>query len=323
MTPDITVIVPCRNEAADIGDCIAAIAAQDVARSEFEVLLVDGESDDGTVEAARAEAAANGLGIEVLENPDRTAATALNRGLSRARGRLIVRVDARSRITSGHLRRCREHLDDRRIGVVGGGQRPVARPGATLEERGIVRALSNRYTTGLARYRRSDTPGAVDTVWMGAFRRSDLERVGGWPVRPAQNQDYRLNQTLRAEGLQVWFDPTLTADYLPRRTLRALARQYAAFGRAKGTIWRSGGTFAPRHALLLAGPLLLGVGLVAVVRRKGLAPAGALAVAGLLVVDEVGSSSPASGQERAVAVVATLVADGAWLVGVVRGCARR
>src|SRR5690606_34179280 len=127
---------------------------------------------------------------------------------------------------------------------------------------------------------------STDTVWMGAFRREDLERVGGWPLHPAQNQDYRLNQALRAEGLRVWFDPELTADYLPRRTYRELARQYLAFGRAKGTIWRSGGTFAPRHGILLAGPLLMGVGLVAVTRRTGPVPAGALAVAGLLVVDE-------------------------------------
>lgn len=316
-------IIPCRNEAADIAGCLDAIAAQDLATEEFDVLLVDGESTDSTVEVALAAADAAGLQVSVLSNPDRTAATALNLGLRSTEADIVVRVDARSRIGPTHLRRCRDILADPRIGVAGGGQRPVARPDPALEERGIVRALSNRYTTGLARYRRSDVPGPADTVWMGAFRRQDLVVVEGWPLQPAQNQDYRLNQALRRRGLQVWFDPALTADYLPRRTIRQLARQYWAFGRAKGSVWRDGAALSPRHVVILAVPPAAALALGWAARRYGPERAGLAAVGCLVFADHMGGPGPASLPDRLAAVVAMVVADGSWFVGAASALVRR
>lgn len=323
MSADICVIVPCRNEAADIGGCIHAIANQDLDRSEFEVLLVDGESTDETVQVATAVADREGLDLRVLVNPGRTAAAALNLGLSHTDADFLVRVDARSRISPGHLRICRSHLRDPRIGVAGGGQRAVARAGAGVQERGIVRALSNRYTTGLARYRRSDAEGPTDTVWMGCFRRRDVAEAGGWPLHPPQNQDFRLNRRLRRGGLQVWFDPRLTAEYLPRRTFRDLATQYRNFGRAKGTVWRTEGGFTPRHAVLLAAPIGLGAGLSVIARRRGVGDAAVVAAVGLFAADALGSRGSASIAERASSVIATVVADGSWLTGVIEGVAGR
>ena len=50
MDSRISVIVPALNESAQIGATLSAL--QELRQSGHEVLLVDGGSDDGTVEAA-------------------------------------------------------------------------------------------------------------------------------------------------------------------------------------------------------------------------------------------------------------------------------
>lgn len=321
--PSVTVVVPAFNEESDIAGCIHAVAAQTIPRDRFELILVDGGSTDDTVTVAEREASRHDLYLRVVTNPQRTAATALNLGLVESRGEVLVRVDARSRIGPTHLERCEQVLrKDPTIGVVGGGQHPVARPDATLIARGIARSLGNRYTTGLARYRRGGAAGPVDTVWMGGFRRIDLERIGGWPTYPTQNQDYRLNQQIRSSGLAVWFDPELTADYLPRGDLAALARQYRSFGEAKGSIWLRGERPSLRQVLLLGAATGATAVSVVAARRVGVVrvAAGWLAVG--LVLDHLGHDEPASVGERLASTAATFVADGSWLGGVVLGAVR-
>jgi hopene-associated glycosyltransferase HpnB len=55
--PRVAVVIPARNEAAGIGDCIASLLRQDYA-GECNVILVDDDSSDGTAGIARRAAAA-------------------------------------------------------------------------------------------------------------------------------------------------------------------------------------------------------------------------------------------------------------------------
>ena len=64
-TPLVSVIIPTLNEAADIAGCIRAIGAQDHPICSIEVLLVDGDSDDGTIEEANAPLPTSASGTSV------------------------------------------------------------------------------------------------------------------------------------------------------------------------------------------------------------------------------------------------------------------
>jgi glycosyltransferase involved in cell wall biosynthesis len=319
--PLVSVIVPALNEAADIEGCLEAIAAQQWPLDRIEVVLADAASDDDTVHVARAAAQRLGLALVVCENPARRTSAGLNVGLSCCNGSVVVRVDARSRIRPRHLAVAAALLDERAdIGVAGGGQH--ARPRSDrLIDRAIARALENRYTTGFARYRRARTAGPADTVWMGAFRRVDLDALGGWSEAVALNEDWDLNQRYREKGLLVWFDPRMDADYLPRQSFGRLARQYFRFGRVKGTWWMRGRRPAPRQVVLLAVPPLGVAGGVALVSVVGLVPVVAGAAIVGLAVDALGNDEPASPVVRAGALAATATSCSAWWLGVVAGAA--
>jgi glycosyltransferase involved in cell wall biosynthesis len=88
-TVDISVVLPCLNEAAGVGITISK-ALDWLARNQRdgEVLVVDNGSTDGSIEIAEA------AGARVVREPRRGYGSAYQRGFREARGRVIVMGDA-------------------------------------------------------------------------------------------------------------------------------------------------------------------------------------------------------------------------------------
>jgi succinoglycan biosynthesis protein ExoA len=301
-----TVLIPARNEGADIAACLACVGAQDVGAAALEVVLIDGGSTDRTSALAH----------------DAAAALALHRGLALASTPYVVRVDARSRIEPHHVTSVVQVLATRPdVGVVGGAQVPLDRGDGAIAA-GIARALSNRYTTGFSRYRRSSRSGSADTVWMGAFRTAELRALGGWDPDHGINEDFELNSRYRRAGYVVWFDGQLRSGYLPRPDLGALARQYFAFGRAKGALWAGAGTPELRQLVLVAAPVV-GAGAAALAtRRFGLMRSMTAVLVLAAAVDHAGTSGPSARPAvRCAALAALATFASSWWAGVVVGWA--
>ncbi len=87
--PVVSVIVPARNQAARLPLFFAALERQSVARSDYEVILVDDCSVDDTFEVARA-AGARALRLQTHGGPY----VARNLGIEHARGRFLAFTDA-------------------------------------------------------------------------------------------------------------------------------------------------------------------------------------------------------------------------------------
>lgn len=323
--PQVTVIVPVRDEAGRLGACLDAIAAQDFPPALVEVLVVDGGSTDATVDLARKLLADGGWArAEVLHSPAGDRSSNLNIGCAHASAPIVVRVDARSRIPGHYLRQCVGLLTARPdVAVVGGRQRAIA-AGTGPFSAGVARALNNRWGMGLSRYRRARTSGEAETVYLGAYRTAQLREAGGWRTALAVNEDFDLNRRLAPFGT-VWFDAGLTVDYVPRSSLAAILRQYWAFGTGKARYWRvSGDRPLPRQALLLAAPLVALGGSAALWLGFGVSPLWALAVAaGAGALVEVAGADGPEGNvlAHAAAVAALACVIGGWLAGVAFGVA--
>lgn len=320
MRPVATVLIPARNEEADIEGCLRAVAGQDVGAHRLEVVVADGRSTDRTRTVLDALGPTLGFAsFRCVDNQDGGIAAGLNRALAFVTTDVVVRIDARSRIEPHYVRTVcgllGRHAD---AGVCGGSQVPIDRNTGTVSA-GIARALSNRYTTGLSRYRSRVSSGASDTVWMGAFRTEELRDLGGWDEDLAVNEDYELCERYRAEGSTVWFEASLRSGYLPRADLRGLAAQYHRFGRTKGERWARGARLSPRHAALLSAVPLAAAATLATARRMGWPFVLGGSAAAVLAIDHVGVRAPASMSVRATACLAAVVSDGAWWTGVVAG----
>ena len=235
----ISVIVPCYNERATIGQLLEALLQQGVDLRDLEVIISDGMSTDGTRGAILAFGQAHpGLEIRIIDNPDRSIPAALNQGIQQSKGDVIVRLDAHSVPDPGYIRRCLEVLQTTGAANVGGvwDVRPSAE---TWIGKAIAAAAAHPLGAGDARYRISGRAGVVDTVPFGAFRREWYDRIGPFNESLPTNEDYEFNVRLRQAGGTVWFDPSIRSAYFARSNLRGLARQYARYGFWKSRMLRS------------------------------------------------------------------------------------
>ena len=264
--PGVSVIVPARNAEATLPATLDSILSQDYP-GPIETIVADGSETTATADLLRARYPQ----VQWVDNPDGGISAGLNRALAAARHPIVQRCDAHAVLPPGYIARAVKTLLRTGAVNVGGRQNPV---GTTAFERAVALATTTRLGTGGARYRVGGPAGPADTVYPGTFRRVALEAVGGFDETLQRNEDYELNWRLREAGGTVWFVPELAADYRPRGSLAALARQYWGYGRWKRTVLRR----HPRslRARQLAPPLLL----LALAASVLLAAAGGLFAAG-------------------------------------------
>ena len=71
LLPTVSLVVPCRNERQHIETCVCSLLAQEAPAGGYEVLVVDGMSDDGTRDILT-RLARDIPHLRVLDNPART-----------------------------------------------------------------------------------------------------------------------------------------------------------------------------------------------------------------------------------------------------------
>lgn len=222
----VTLMLPIRNESHYITRALESILAQDYPAEQMEILVVDGMSNDGTRQIV-AEFAQSDSRIRLLDNPQRFVPTAMNEGIRAARGAIVIRVDGHTVIAQDYVRRCVEQLAITGADNVGG---PMRAASDTWIGKAIVLATSSPFGVGGARFHYAETPGWVDTVYMGAYRREVFDRIGLFDEELVRNQDDEFNFRLTQAGGKIWLDPAIRSTYFSRSTLRGLWKQYFEYG---------------------------------------------------------------------------------------------
>ena len=248
----VSVILPVLNEENYLEAAISAILSQDYL-GEFEVILALGPSRDQTSVIAE-NLRRSDARIILVDNPSGKTAAGLNLAIAKAKYPLIVRVDGHATIPKNYLTLATSLIEETGAVNVGG---MMAAVGVTRFEEAVARAMRSPLGVGASAFHTGGKAGAADTVYLGAFRKSALQEVGGFDEKFTRAQDWELNFRLRSAGGLVYFDPRLQVEYRPRPRLRALAKQYFEYGRWRRAVSRRhSGTvnfryLAPPTALLI------------------------------------------------------------------------
>src|SRR5712692_1872579 len=160
MKPLVSVIIPCRNEAAFLGGCLDSVLASDYPPEGLEIIVADGLSADGTPELI-----ARYRGVRLVDHPACITPAGLNRAIAAARGEIIVRLDAHAAIAPDYISRAVEHLERSSAANVGGPMRTVARDSGPFA-RAIGLVLSHPFGVGNARFRTAAAEGAREPQWV-------------------------------------------------------------------------------------------------------------------------------------------------------------
>ncbi|MBS0390903.1 MAG: glycosyltransferase family 2 protein [Proteobacteria bacterium] len=223
----ISVIAPCRNEAAFIDAFCDSVLRQRLPGGwTMEVLIADGMSDDGTRERLQARCAADPR-LLCVDNPGRIVSTGLNACIARARGEVIARLDIHSEFAPDYLACCIEQLARSGADNVGG---PWVARGSGPMGAAIAAAFQCRWVVGGARSRDLAYEGEVDTVYLGCWRREAFTRYGPFDETLVRNQDDEHNLRLRLAGGRIWQSGTIRSVYHPRGSLRHLFAQQRQYG---------------------------------------------------------------------------------------------
>lgn len=289
----VSVVVPCRNEAAYLPGFLAGVLAQQLpAGAALEVLVADGDSDDGS-RAILDDRAARDARLRVVDNPQRIVSTGLNRAVAHAGGDVVVRMDVHTTYAPDYVLECLRALQDTGAACVGGAWRPV---GQGFPQLAIALAFQSRFGSGGAASRNVDLSGPVDTVYLGAWKRQTLLDIGGFDEQLVRNQDDELALRIVRGGGTVWQSARIRSSYAPRASFRALFRQFWQYGYWKVPVIRKHRLPAsPRHLVpfgfLLALAALALAGLAWRPAWAGLAALGAL-YAGAAMASAAALASP-------------------------------
>lgn len=224
--PLVSVVIPMRNEEASIGDCLEAVLSQDYPSDRLEVIVVDGDSDDGSASVVAAAAERSGGRVRLLSNPARIVPPGLNLAIRAARGEVIARVDGHTRIASDYVREGVAALARTGADNVGGAM--TATGGGVLGD-AVARVTSSRFGVG-SYFHYGTEEREVDTVYLGMWPRAVFERIGLFDEELVRNQDDELNYRLRKAGGRVVLVPSMRSLYQNRQSFRHLAKQYFQYG---------------------------------------------------------------------------------------------
>jgi glycosyltransferase involved in cell wall biosynthesis len=226
--PFVSVVVPMRNERGYIERCLHSLADQDYPRNRYEVIVVDGNSTDGSKEAAE-QFLGTVPGLRVLENAGRNTARGVNIGLAFARGDVIARIDAHAEVAIDFLVESVAALERSQADVVGGPIKTVGEGGAG---EAVAVAVSSPFGVGNAVFRYSQREQWTDTVAFPAYRRDVFDRMGPF-AEIEGGEDDEFHYRIRNAGLKILLTPAIRSTYFARRSYWSLAKQYFAYGQAK------------------------------------------------------------------------------------------
>ena len=254
--PLVSIVIPCLNEERYITNLLDSLAAQDYGAEGIEVLVADGGSTDRTRELVR-DYPSKFRRLELVDNPKRITVGGLNAGMDAARGDCWVIIGAHGQVRADFVRASVEALQRTGAACVGG---PIETIGEGTVGKAIAAAMSSPFGVGNAKFRYAGEEGEVDTVPFGCYHRRVWDVVGRFDETVDGADEDSYNARLIEAGGRIMLVPTIHSSYFPRRTLKALAKQYWEYGAAKGTLLSRGRPLQPRHfvpsGMVAGGPLL-------------------------------------------------------------------
>jgi len=231
MDPFVTIIIPCFNEEKFIASVIENILTQDYPRERLEVFIIDGMSTDRTREIIE-EYHHHQPHILLLSNEKRFVPFALNSGIRKAQGDVIIRMDAHAMYPENYVSALVKHLYQLEADNVGGTW--ITNPANdSAIANSIAVATSSVFGVGNAHYRLGVKEiRKVDTVPFGCFKRSLFDRIGMFDEELLRNQDDEFNARIIQNGGSIYLIPEVAINYFARPNVSSIVKmffQYSAF----------------------------------------------------------------------------------------------
>lgn len=181
-----SIIIPAKNEEANIGRCIDSVNQLQWDNSQYQIIVVDNGSVDRTVEIARQK------GATVYVNSEMTISGLRNLGARQSVGKILAFIDADCTVDTQWLVEAFRYLS--RPDVVCFGSPPKVPENATWVQKTWFEVRRKRIPVG-------------ETDWLESMnmfvRRSVFAECGGFDEELVTCEDYDLSLRLKKRGLLI------------------------------------------------------------------------------------------------------------------------
>jgi cellulose synthase/poly-beta-1,6-N-acetylglucosamine synthase-like glycosyltransferase len=243
--PAVTVLIPAYNEEGVIVQTVTSVLLSDL--NDIQVVVVDDGSTDRTLELLQNHFGEN-RAVQIVHQPNRGKAAALNNALSHAQTDIVVTIDADTEIEPDAIRRLLRHFSDPTVAAVAGNVKVGNR------SRWLTRWQALEYITSQNMEKRAfDLLNCITVVpgALGAWRKKVIEDGGGITADTVA-EDADLTIAIRRLGLRIAYDEDAIAWTEAPETPGALIRQ--RFRWTFGTLqsfWKHRDTlFRPKYGTL-------------------------------------------------------------------------
>ncbi len=219
---NFSVIVPFLDEEAYLGRCLAALLDQDIPREDYEIILIDNGSRDGSAAIVR-----GFPGVTLIHHPFPNVYAARNKALKMARGRIIAFTDADCEVSRGWLRAIRDGLEGSEASIAVGRTRfpPDVSPMLGLFGRYENVKLESLCARGPREYLFASANNM-------AVRAEAFSRLGLFDEREAAGDIEFVQRCLRADRTaRIVYLSDMQIIHLEVRTLGTWFQKMAAYGR--------------------------------------------------------------------------------------------
>ena len=233
---EISVVVSTYNNRRLLRPCLDALLAQDFPAGDYEIVVVDDGSTDGTVDMVEAVRAP--VAIRCIRQTNRGLAAARNFGMRAAMGRIVLFLDSDLWAGPGLLRAHHRHYPPGARGVAVQG-RSITHPDARRTLFMRVREMSPDLTP--RRHQRLSPLHVVGRNF--SLLRADLLAAGGFDEGfPGYGwEDVELAVRLNAHGVTIAYEPDALGYHYHAETLESLQRKWRENGKSAVYFWRKHG----------------------------------------------------------------------------------
>lgn len=219
--PVVSVVLPVLNEAQFLRATVISLLAQETPDFDLEVLVVDGNSTDGSAAIVR-ELSERDARVRWLLNEKVKTPFAFNLGLRAARGEYVCILGAHAAYPKDYIAVCLREL--KASGAVGCSGRALSHAPSDALQAQLACWVSGHPFGSSGRSFRTQPEGYADTIPYPVMEKAALLQAGGYNEELSRNQDNDMNQKLRAAGHTLYCTWKTQCVYYTQRDVKSLLK---------------------------------------------------------------------------------------------------